>query len=178
MKNELLLKCCKTCKVEKTFDMFDNAKSCKDGKYKECKLCRKGKISLYSKKYYQKNIEKIKEYNYKWMRSPKRKEYNKKHYWENLEYHKNKSKKRQSTEQYKLYLQSEYYKTMSRNYRKLDNSKKSKRERDNKYSNELRDFYVKHQLKKQGFEKEYINKYPELLETKREIIKIKRLCKI
>lgn len=41
----------------------------------------------------------------------------------------------------------------------------------------LTDYYLKKQLKKDGFTREQISQYPELIETKRILLKTKRLCK-
>jgi ABC-type oligopeptide transport system ATPase subunit len=42
---------------------------------------------------------------------------------------------------------------------------------------ELKNSYIKVVLKKAGFTDEQINRYPDLVETYKQIIKIKRLCK-
>ena len=104
----------------------------------------------------------------------------------------------------KLYNQSERRKQYQKEYQKYDNRKEylSKYTKDNTFLQYQREFrkrphikakriilqkkqrdtlipsYVKQKLKQQGFKKEYLDKHPELVETQREIIKIKRLCRI
>jgi hypothetical protein len=50
-------------------------------------------------------------------------------------------------------------------------------EKQKYYADTLHDAYMKQHLRKLGYKKEEITKYPELIETQRLIIKTKRLCK-
>lgn len=50
-------------------------------------------------------------------------------------------------------------------------------ERKRNETESLTDNYIKRQLRKDGFSRKEINEYPELIKTKRNILKIKRLCK-
>ena len=71
------MKTCKHCKIEKLLTEFPKRKSSKDGYRNECKCCQK----KYNQKYYEKNIEIIKERSKKYVEDNKEhiKEYQKKY---------------------------------------------------------------------------------------------------
>jgi hypothetical protein len=146
MKNELLLKCCTTCKVEKPFDNFSNAKKYKDGKYYECKLCQNSKAK----------INRLK-------RGDEFKEY---------------SKKYRQSNKYKEYIKTEKYLNYKKTLRSSNASKQRKNIRQRKERENLHSSYLILQLRHKGFSFEQLMQNPEIIEAQKEIIKIKRLCKI
>jgi hypothetical protein len=162
MKNELLLKCCSTCKIEKPLNDFSNIKRWKNGnhyfiKHYNCLVCKRIKANTYNKV---------------WNKSDKSKTWKKQYLksYRQTDTFKNIVKKYQKS--------SENFKTYMKKYRSLDTSKKNKCISERKDRVKISNRYTKLQLTRNGFTNEQIEKYPELIETKREIIKIKRLCKI
>jgi hypothetical protein len=180
MKNELLLKRCSTCKIEKPLDDFGNCKKEKYGKSYNCKICSRAKANLYNATYRASPQFKERMKNYR--KSEKRIEYIKLYKLKNKgkikQYAKEYSQTNKFKDMVKTYHKTIKYKIYKSTYDKQEEKKQNKRIREYEDRNNISNRYLKEQLKKQGFEKEYINKYPELLETKKEIIKIKRLCKI
>jgi hypothetical protein len=144
MKNELKVKCCFACKVEKSFDCFGDRTRAKDGKNYQCKEC--------DKKFRQ--TEHYKTYRAKYNISEKRKKYNR--------------------EREKTPNRLQYH----RDYKKKIDVKIKTRIKQKQQKINLNFSYVKKALKKKGFTNQDITNIPELIEVQKEIIKIKRLCKI
>jgi hypothetical protein len=157
MKNELLLKCCSTCKIEKSVDLFCNVKTNIDGKSYRCKSCYKSIREL--------NKDALKNY---------AKIYREK----NKQYIKNYSKTEKFKQSIKKYQKTKTYKISKSQYDKSDNNKNNRRIRYKKYIGNLHNHYVRQNLTHRGFTIEQINNNPDLIEVQKQLIKIKRLCKI
>lgn len=145
-------KCCRECKTEKPFDFFAKKKKGKHGINTICKKCANNKCKVA----YLNNPEMYKEIRIK--KNP-----------EKLKVlHKNWVKK--NPEKVKI-LTARYY----------EKNKEEVIKRNmvfaRKYIDTLSDIYVAEKLKRQGFTKNEILQYPELVEVKRLTIKIQRLCK-
>lgn len=162
MINEVKLKCCYTCKIEKPLNDFSNIKRWKNGnhyfiKHYNCLICKRAKANKYNKV---------------WNKSDKYKNWQKaylKSYRKTDTFKKTVKKYQKSSENFKKYMTE---------YRSRETSKKNKCISERKDREKISNRYTKLQLIRNGFTKEQIENYPELIETKRQIIKIKRLCKI
>jgi hypothetical protein len=134
------MKTCKHCKIEKLLTEFPKRKSSKDGYRNECKCCQK----KYNQKYYEKNIEIIKERSKKYVEDNKEhiKEYQKKYREENKEYLK---------EHYKVYIEAnkEHYKKYQKQYREANREYRNEYERKRKETDPL--FKMKHNLRSRTY---------------------------
>lgn len=162
MINEVKLKCCSTCKIEKPLDDFVNIKRWKNGnpyfiKHYNCNVCKSIKANTYNKVWCK--LDKYKTWQKEYLKS----------YRKTDTYKKNIKKYQKS---------SEYFKNYMIQYRSRETSKKNKCISERKDREKISNRYTKLQLKRNGFTNEQIENYPELIETKKQIIKIKRLCKI
>ena len=149
---------CSKCGEVKPINEFYKQKSHKDGLNSQCKCCR----SQWAKLHYQKNSEEIKNRVSNWVDKNKEKVkiYKKEHYLINKEsyqrnYEKNKPKYR---ERNKLYYQKNYDKLLKERQKKII---------------DLADRYIKNSLIRSGWDKTKL--YPDIIEEKRNIIKVKRI---
>jgi hypothetical protein len=144
---------CSTCGEVKPINEFYKQKSHKDGCQSSCKNCR----SQWAKLYYQKKSEEIKNRVSIWADKNKGKVkiYKKESYLRN--YEKNRHKYR---ERNKLYYQKKYDKLLKERQKRII---------------DLADRYIKDSLIRSGWDKTKLN--PEIIEEKRNIIKVKRVIK-
>jgi hypothetical protein len=159
---------CKKCKEQKEKDLFVKAKSCKNGIRLVCEKCeyegRKAKREGYNIEWYLNNKQYRKEYSH--IRNGKE-SVKKRHFELHKEWRKNNpSRLNEFKEQNRnRYAEDVEYKTrvVSRNKNIIEN---------------MPDFYIINRLVYcDGFKKEYLIEHPEIIETKRIILKTKRLCK-
>jgi hypothetical protein len=88
------------------------------------------------------------------------------------------SKYENRKEYYAKYTKGNTFLQYQREFSKRPHVAEKRRIRERGQKERLIPSYLKEKLKQKGFKKEHIEKYPELIETQKEIIKIKRLCKI
>jgi hypothetical protein len=175
MESEIKLKRCSTCNESKPIDSFSNHKRTKDGKYYQCKDCKKLVCKNYSKSIVYKDYQK------KYRQTENRKNYQK-NYQKNYrkkyaEKYKEYNKEYQKTDKFKQYQQSEKYKNYKTSYDKKNEVKKARNIRTFKDRENLSDYYIRNNLKQKGYTPEQIKQHPEILEVQKLIIKTKRLCK-
>jgi hypothetical protein len=153
---------CKKCGESKSKDLFVKSKSCKNGIRLICEKCeyenRKGKRGNYNSVWYSKNIQKRKKY----------------------------SHIRNSKDDVKVRMKILHKKWKENNPGKHAKLCKEWATKNNdkikkygkKVVDEMPDYYIINRLVYcDGFKKEIVIEHPEIIETKRLILKTKRLCK-
>jgi len=176
------MKTCSKCKVKKDLEDFNNFKSSKDGKYPSCKKCvsLSRRLSDEDKKIRNEKIrldrlenpEKYREREKRWVKknAEKAKKSSDNYYKrnrDNILLRKKQHRCKNLTE----------YKDRAKRYRLLNKQKESDRQLNYRRNQReiLSNQYVKKCLKRSGFHCDEIT--TELIETKREIIKINRLIR-
>lgn len=159
-------KFCSKCKLEFDVIFFGKSISSSDGLRGECKKCRREESKIYADSNREKEKERAKIY-----RAENKDEIRKRHKIYRLA-NKDKIKERSKRD---IKNRGSAYKIYKQNY-DLSHKKEIKGIQK-KYSIDLTDSYIRHNLVALGFPKESIKQFPEIIEVKRLLIKTKRLCK-
>ena len=146
-------KICPKCREEKPLEEFYRDKSKKDGRHSYCKICS----SQTNKLWYQENLEEVKNRakDWKYKNKEKAKIHKKESYLRNFENNKHKYRERN-----KLNYQKNHDKILKENQKRTI---------------DLADRYIKESLIQSGWDKTKLN--PDVIEEKRNIIKVKRIIK-